>query len=667
MMKSYVILFLAMLCLIGTARSQKGLLQGHVKSEQGEVIPFANVQLFKASETQPIRGVTTDFDGKYSFANLDSGKYDMQVSYVGYTTHRITDILVKADRITTQEVELEKGINLEEVQVISYKKPLFEMDQTTVGQTVTREEFSNMAVRSSYDVAKTAGNGTFSRDDGTGYIHSRGGRASNSVTYVDGVKIIGATADVPGENYAAIKDNDFQDVARNPLSTISIDVDKASYSNVRRFLNQGYLPPADAIRIEEMINYFHYAYPQPSGEHPISVITEMADCPWNPERKLVHIGIQGKAIPKDESLPNNLVFLIDVSGSMSSRDKLPLLQSGLELLVDQLREEDKISLVVYAGNAGVVLKPTSGDKKAEIKRMIRQLRAGGSTAGGAGIKLAYDLAEKHFLKKGNNRVILATDGDFNVGISSQDGLVKLIEEKRASGIYLSVLGFGTGNLQDAKMEQLADKGNGNYHYIDQIREAKKVLVTDLMGTILTVAKDVKVQAEFNPAQVKAYRLIGYVNRKLNAEDFNDDSKDAGELGAGASVTVIYEIIPANSEEFQPDIDPLKYQGDPRLSPDEKLASEVLTVKFRYKEPDEEESKLLSQVLAMESRELAQASSEFQFATAVASFGIQLRKKDPTKSLDYKQILALAKKNKGVDEYGYRAEFIHLVETAQLLD
>ncbi len=366
-----------------------------------------------------------------------------------------------------------------------------------------------------------------------------------------------------------------------------------------------------------------------------------------------------------ETPPNNLVFLLDVSGSMNSYDKLGLLKEGMHLLVDQMREQDHISIVVYAGAAGLVLKPTSGDQKATIEEAINRLSAGGSTAGGEGIQLAYEVAEKNFKKNGNNRIILATDGDFNVGITNRSKLIELIEEKRKSGVFLSVLGFGTGNIKDHTMEQLADKGNGNYNYIDNILEAKKVLVKEMSGTLFTVAKDVKLQAEFNPAKVKGYRLIGYVNRQLDAQDFNDDTKDAGELGAGHSVTALYEIIPTGSEEKVLDIDSLKYQKQVEKNL-KGNSDEILTVKFRYKKPDEDKSILLESVLKGDDSDFESASNNFRFASAVAAFGMKLRGSESTADLKYEKIMELARDAKGKDKEGYRAEFVKLVETAQLL-
>ncbi|MEM9982847.1 MAG: von Willebrand factor type A domain-containing protein, partial [Bacteroidota bacterium] len=380
---------------------------------------------------------------------------------------------------------------------------------------------------------------------------------------VDDISADYMSIDVPDQNteeYGIIKENQFLEVKKTPLSTFSIDVDRAAYSNVRRFINNGQMPPKDAVRIEEMINYFAYEYPQPTGTHPFAVHTEVAACPWNSAHQLALVNLQAKKIPTDNLPPSNLVFLIDVSGSMSSANKLPLLKSAFKLLTQQLRAQDKVSIVVYAGAAGLVLPPTPGNNQQAIVEALERLNAGGSTAGGAGIELAYKVAKENFMEGGNNRVILATDGDFNVGASSDDDMIRLIEEKRKTGIFVTTLGFGMGNYKDAKMEKIADKGNGNYAYIDNIQEAKKVLINEFGGTMFTVAKDVKLQLEFNPAQVKAYRLIGYENRLLNKEDFNDDTKDAGELGAGHTVTALYELIPVDAagDNIKP-VDDLKYQ------------------------------------------------------------------------------------------------------------
>ncbi len=468
------------------------------------------------------------------------------------------------------------------------------------------------------------------------------------------------------ESYDVINENQFLAPAHNPLSTFSIDVDAASYSNVRRFVTASQKPPKDAVRIEELVNYFTYDYPQPSGERPFSITTEISECPWNPKHKLALIGLQGKKIEKKSLPPSNIVFLIDVSGSMESPQKLPLLKQSFRLLVNELRSEDRVAIVVYAGAAGLVLPSTAGDEKTRILGAIDQLNAGGSTAGGEGIKLAYKVAKENFMRNGNNRVILATDGDFNIGPSSDAEMVRLIEEKREDGIFLTVLGFGMGNYKDSKMEKLADKGNGNYAYIDDILEAKKTLVSEFGATLFTIAKDVKIQVEFNPSKVAAYRLIGYENRLLNKEDFNDDKKDAGELGAGHTVTAMYEIIPAGVESpYIKSVDDLKYQ---KTAPDANKSNsdEMMTVKLRYKEPSGSVSKLIEVPVKDKHIKLSNASENLRFASAVAAFGMLLRSSEFIGSFGFEDAIKQAKSSKGGDESGYRHDFVKMAERCQLL-
>lgn len=465
------------------------------------------------------------------------------------------------------------------------------------------------------------------------------------------------------EDYDHIVENDFQNARQIPLSTFSIDVDRAAYSNVRRYINGGQLPPKGAVRIEEMINYFDYMYPQPAGEDPFSVHTEMAACPWNEKHKLVHIGLQGKHIATDNLPPANLVFLIDVSGSMSDANKLPLVKSSLSMLTDQLREQDHVAIAVYAGSAGLVLPPTSGAQKTKIKEALENLQAGGSTAGGEGIELAYKTARENSAGKTNSRVILCTDGDFNVGRSSDDDLVNLIEKERESGVFLSVLGFGMGNYKDNKMQQLADKGNGNHAYIDSENEARKILVNEFGSTLFTIAKDVKLQVEFNPAQVQAYRLIGYENRMLAAADFNNDKKDAGELGAGHTVTALYEIIPVGvKDDFSNSVDSLKYQKTQTVAAAE-FGAEWMNIKLRYKQPAGDVSKLMVQPVTPVATTLAATSENFRFAAAVAEFGLLLRDSKFKQSASFDQVLALANEARGKDTEGYRAGFVELVKQA----
>lgn len=467
------------------------------------------------------------------------------------------------------------------------------------------------------------------------------------------------------EGYAAVNENGFRNVKNNPLSTFSIDVDNASYSNIRRFINNGELPPADAVRIEEMINYFKYDYPEPQGEHPFSVYTELAVCPWNKKHQLLHVGLCGKSIDKSTLPSSNLVFLLDVSGSMSDPNKLPLLKSAFGLLVNELRAWDRVAIVVYAGAAGIVLESTPGNRKEAIMAAIDNLEAGGSTAGGAGLKLAYAEAEKYFIKGGNNRIILATDGDFNVGESSNGGMERLVEEKRELGVFITVLGFGMGNVKDDKMEIIADKGNGNYSYIDNLQEARRVLVREFGGTLFTIAKDVKFQIEFNPEKVGSYRLIGYENRLLNDEDFNDDTKDAGEMGSGHNVTALYELVPANSLEVSASVDPLKYQVSKSSDyQNNDISDEYLTIKLRYKKPDGNSSLLLEKPVKGYINNLEDASDNLKFAAAVSEFGMILRNSEFKGTATLESAAGLAKSARGEDEDGYRSELIRLINTVR---
>ncbi|MFN3200075.1 MAG: vWA domain-containing protein [Bradymonadia bacterium] len=468
-------------------------------------------------------------------------------------------------------------------------------------------------------------------------------------------------ADFRAEAYDRITDNPFKSALSDALSTFSIDVDTASYSNIRRFLGWNRLPPKDAVRIEEMVNYFGYDYPQPKGRRPFSIHTEVSTAPWNPAHRLVKIGLQGKRVDTSKLPPNNLVLLIDVSGSMRTRNKLPLLKSAFKLLVNQLREQDRVAIVVYAGAAGLVLPSTSGAEKNAIFTALDNLQAGGNTAGGAGIQLAYQTAQKHFIKGGNNRIILATDGDFNVGVSSDGDLTRLIEEKRKSGVFLTILGFGSGNYQDSKMEKMSNAGNGNAAYIDSILEAKKVLVNEMGGTLLTIAKDVKIQVEFNPTKVKGHRLIGYENRVLAHQDFNNDKKDAGELGAGHTVTALYEIIPAGSDEIIPGVDELKYQK--KSATDFGRSNELMTVKLRYKQPSGQKSRRIIHTVIDAHTPLAKTSDDFRFSTAVVELGLLLRESSHRGKADYDALIARAREALGRDANGYRYDFVKLAERA----
>ena len=467
------------------------------------------------------------------------------------------------------------------------------------------------------------------------------------------------------EEYDRIQENGFKSVADTPLSTFSIDVDPASYSNMRRFINRGELPPADAIRTEELVNYFSYDYPKPTGNDPVKITVEAGTCTWNTAHRLVRIGLKAKEIPTEQLPASNLVFLIDVSGSMWGANRLDLVKSSLKLLVNNLRNKDKVAIVTYAGSAGVKLEATSGGDKQKIREAIDELTAGGSTAGGAGIHLAYQIAKKNFISDGNNRIILCSDGDFNVGVSSAEGLEQLIEKERKSGVHLTVLGYGMGNYKDKKIQVLAEKGNGNHAYIDNLQEANRVLVGEFGATLHTVAKDVKLQVEFNPSQVQAYRLIGYESRLLKDEDFNNDAKDAGDMGAGHTVTAFYEVIPAGvKNEYVGKVDDLKYQKKEKMTLKPTGSDELLTVKLRYKAPDKDVSRKME--LPFVDNKGDSVSSDFRFASAVAMFGQLLRDSDFKGTADYDKVIKLAKQGLNNDERGYRREFIRLVESAALL-
>jgi Ca-activated chloride channel homolog len=661
-----ILLLTALSLGVFTVQAQKktGSIEGTITNETTQsVVISAKIQILR-SDSSIYNQTFSNIEGKYRLDHIDPGVYIFKVIVNSNIISLVDSTEIKANETTLMNVawrplkkikKQEYALKLEEIQIqdaeiVEYKELKMEVSEMKMEvhalekrvERVQTLSVSNDAMRSQSVSPRTKG--------------IRGNDLSLSRQHTEHNT----------ESYNKIDDNPYKNVATSPLSTMSIDVDRAAYSNVRRYITKGSLPPAGAVRIEEMINYFSYDYPSPKGNNPFSITTEYTDCPWNKDHKLVHIGLKGMEVEMLNAPANNLVFLIDVSGSMNSSDKLQLLKSGLYLLVDQLRDEDKVAIVVYAGSAGLVLPSTNGNEKDKIKDVIEQLRSGGSTAGGAGIKLAYKIALENYMEGGNNRVILATDGDFNIGVSSDADMISLIEEKRNDNIFLSVLGFGTGNLKDSKMEQVADKGNGNYSYIDNILEAKKVLVKEFGGTLITIAKDVKVQAEFNPAHVKGYRLVGYVNRQMANEDFNDDTKDAGELGSGHTVTVLYEIIPAGSSETIGSIDSLKYQN--ALTPDvsDKTQNEILTVKFRYKKPKEDESTLMTHVLIDEKTPFRNVSNNCQFASAVAAFGMLLRDSEFKGDASYQSVIKQARDSKGQDHDGYRAEFIRLVEMAELI-
>ncbi|MBN2183915.1 MAG: von Willebrand factor type A domain-containing protein [Candidatus Krumholzibacteriota bacterium] len=577
-------------------------------------------------------GCMTLKDGTFLVKNVPVGKYTVTVMLMGYKKEQIDSVLVFAGKTTQIE---------------------FRMREEYVGET--RE----ILVEADQKLVKI---GASSAGDKDGLP---GGRSE--VMYFSGKKRYCPpypSVSHNTEEYEHINDNRFLGVIANPLSTFSIDVDAASYSNMRRFVNGGEYPYKDAVRVEELINYFDYDYEEPKKGLPFSITTELSECPWNTGHRLVHIGLRGEQLDEKSVKPSNLVFLLDVSGSMDQPSKLPLLKDAFRLLVNQLGEDDRVAIVVYAGSAGLVLPSTRCSKKDKIIESLEKLSAGGSTAGGEGIRLAYETAKENFIKDGNNRIILATDGDFNVGISSSSELIEYIEKKRDDGIFLTVLGFGMGNYKDHRLEQLADKGNGNHAYIDNIMEAKKVLVNDVTATLYTIAKDVKIQVEFNPARVAEYRLIGYENRLLETEDFEDDTKDAGEIGAGHTVTALYEIVPV-TDGGEASEDRLRYQ-DVVINSQAKRSKELLTVSIRYKEPDGEESRLISRTLKDDPVALDDSSETFRFSSAVAMFGMVLRESEHRGDSDLDSVIRLAKGAKGDDNYGYRAEFIRIVEQVKIL-
>ncbi len=604
-------------------QAQTKTISGTVTDDGGLPLPGANVIVKKSST-----GTQTDFDGRYNIeANIGQ---TLVFSYVGFETK---EVRVGAHNIIN--VSMAPSAVLEEVIVTGYSE-------------------NNDAIK------KAMGYGV-RRNDNYSSSKKETKRKGNVQSYVGSPIPTVSNRVSDNESYGRIEENIFKSVTTAPLSTFSIDVDKAGYSNLRRMLNNGQEVPEDAVKIEEMVNYFAYNYPEPTGKDPFSITADVVNSPWNQDAKLVRIGLKGKDISMDNVPPSNLVFLLDVSGSMESPNKLPLLKAALNVLVDKLREKDKVSIVVYAGAAGLVLPPTSGAEKQLIRNAIENLSAGGSTAGGAGIELAYKVAEENFSKGGNNHIILATDGDFNVGASSDRSMEDLIEEKRKSGVFLTCLGFGMGNYKDSKLETLADKGNGNHAYIDTTQEAQKVLGTEFFGTLYTIAKDVKIQVEFNPAKVQAYRLIGYENRLLNDEDFKDDTKDAGELGSGHTVTALYEIIPVGiKSKYLKDIDNLKYTKQTNQN----YTDEMLTVKFRYKEPDGDVSKLIVKTVKDDNSSIESANEDLKFSAAVALFGMQLRNSEFINTNKKEDVIALAEAGKGNDKDGYRAEFIRLVKSSK---
>jgi len=682
-MKSLSIVVLLFVTLFSIA--QEKTISGTVVDETNMPLPGATV-VIKGTST----GASTDFDGLYSIkANLG----DILVfSYVGYAdqekkvgTSSIIDVSMQADNSLEEVIVCSYAISRNNYkpsasQIKRQKKKAYQkaisqtlsgkMRGVTIDNNIQRENINYknqpLYIVDGQFIPKQQLSHVINLDENI--IESKVMYASRKAirkfgkAAKKGVIIItthkGNYRVQNDESYSEFQENNFERTHLSPLSTFSIDVDKASYANVRRMINNGQKVHPDAVKIEEFINYFEYNYPQPEKRHPFSITTEVNPTPWNKQTKLVRIGLQGKTLAQDELPASNLVFLIDVSGSMGGTNKLGLLKKAFKFLTNQLREKDTVSIVVYAGAAGVVLEPTSGSDKQKIMEALNSLESGGSTAGGEGIELAYKIAQDNFVVKGNNRIILATDGDFNIGLSSDKDMEELIEEKRKSGVFLTCLGFGYGNYKDSKLETLADKGNGNHGYIDNMQEAQKMFGKEFGGTLYTIAKDVKIQVEFNPNIVEAYRLVGYENRLLNDEDFIDDTKDAGELGSGHTVTALYEIILKGTEsDYLKEIPELKYT---KTSSSNSFSKELLTVKFRYKKPDGKKS--IEIVKTAEDENKVHNIKDFNFSSAVALFGMQLRNSKYTSKTNFNDVISLAEKGRGQDKDGYRAEFIRLVKT-----
>lgn len=624
----------------GAAAVQAHTISGKIIDPANQGIPGAAVELRQADTVQ--RRTTTDGQGDFRFDAVPPGDYRVRATLAGFVT---TEVIVP-------------------VGAEAPKPLLVTMKVGAVSETVVVTGHAQVVGGVAGGIVNAAPNAppppATPLPANRGFIAGAAGSdqlASRSLNH----QLSRDTA-----SYAEISENRFRHVTEHPLSTFSADVDTASYANVRRFLNEGRLPPPDAVRIEELVNYFKYEYAAPRNGAPVAVTTELAPAPWNSKHRLALIGLRSTPIESDRIPPRNLTFLLDVSGSMMPENRLPLVKTAMRMLVDTLRAEDRVAIVVYASGTGVVLQPTAGDRKAVINSAIADLRAGGSTNGAGGIELAYNLASEHFAKGGVNRVILATDGDFNVGITSREALTRLIEEKRERGIFLSVLGVGDNNLKDSTMEMLADKGNGNYSYLDSLQEARRVLIAEAGSTLVTVAKDVKLQVEFNPNFVSAYRLIGYENRLLKKEDFNNDRKDAGEMGAGHVVTALYEIVPAGEPVPSGAVDPLKYQ-QPVEPPARTVATnstELMTIKVRYKAPDGDASRLLEFPVRAAGQK---TTSNLGFAAAVAQFGLLLRRSEFRGEATWESTIALARQHRGSDPDGYRAEFIRLVDLASALD
>ncbi len=637
---------------------QDTLIVGTVVDEKGEPLVGASI-VIKGTST----GTVSDVDGKYTL-KVHKGSYTIVCMFVGFKNIE-QNIQVKNAQKTTLDFTMSDNALLEEVVVTGYAVKR----KTSIIGSISQQLTGRVAGLSITRGSKNGKNRLEKQKTDKPFAYTTMSRKQRKAAkrQYDSIQQNG---DFNNEEYNTYVENSYKSPQDEAFSTFSIDVDKASYANVRRLITNGTKPPSNAVRIEELVNYFDYNYPQPptDSKHPLSIISEIGTCPWNSDHVLLHIGLQGKKMDLSNAPKNNLVFLLDVSGSMDESTKLPLVKEALTILINNMREEDRVSIVVYARAAGCVLPSTSGAQKNTILDALNRLSAGGSTAGGDGIQLAYKIAKENFVKDGNNRIILATDGDFNVGISSENDLVKMIEEKRKEGVFLSVLGFGMGNYKDNKMEQLADKGNGNYAYIDRIEEAKKVFGKELGGTLYTIAKDVKLQIEFNPSVVESYRLIGYENRLLSKEDFNDDTKDAGEMGAGHTVTALYEIVPKGIESptnETPSVDKMRYQKT--VATTKSNRNEMVFVKLRYKKPDSDNSILMEQVVVNQGLSLSQTSDNFRFSAAVAGFAQILRGSKFVGDFDFKSAKTLAKGSLGKDTEGYRAGFVQLIEQAERVD
>jgi Ca-activated chloride channel homolog len=614
-----------------------GVVTGVVVDRAGTAVAAATVELRAGSRVE--RTATTNARGEFRFDRVPFATYDVHVTKTGF-------------------VSLTSRVAVKDATPVPLRLTL------TLPGADARSQIPNDNLLTR-DAAKTAAEAPAPLPSPSpppppaapGRTRFYGGSALGSVSPN------AAPAAFNTEAYDKIDENRFHRVADDALSTFSIDVDSASYSNVRRFLNRGQLPPPDAVRVEELINYFRFSYKNAQDDAPFSVTTEVAACPWNPRHRLALVGLQAQRLTTEQTPPRNLVFLLDVSGSMTPSDKLPLVKTAMRMLADTLTASDRVAIVVYAGASGLVLPSTPGSRKAEIQKAIADLQPGGSTNGAAGIQLAYEIAGQSFIRNGINRVILATDGDFNVGVTNQGELIRLIEQKRERGIFLSVLGVGSGNLKDSTMEKLADRGNGNYSYLDSLHEARRVLIAEAGATLVTVAKDVKIQVEFNPRTVGAYKLIGYENRILQHQDFNDDKKDAGEIGAGHTVTALYEIIPPGEPIQGTNVDALKYQEGPKPT-SAASSGELMTVKLRYKQPDGDVSRLISRAVH---DKVGALSPNIGFAAAVAEFGMLLRKSEFKGQATWSSAQELARRFRGEDPDGYRAEFVRLVELAAALD